>query len=121
MVSFSGAAPLTISTEPTPKPTTTAAVFTAPPIPALPKNEPPPPAAKPPPPARPRPPEVALPFDASLQTILFGPERRLAIVDGRIVGEGDEIKGARVVEITQNAVLLRDGQGRLRRLTGAPR
>ena len=48
----------------------------------------------------PRPPEVALPFDASLQTILFGPERRLAIVDGRIVGEGDEIKGARVVEIT---------------------
>ena len=72
-------------------------------------------------PAKPRAPEVALPFDASLQTILFGPERRLAIVDGRIVGEGDEITGARVVEITQNAVLLRDGQGRLRRLTGTPR
>lgn len=148
VASFSGAAPLTIATEPTPSPSTAAAVLTAPLMPALPENEPPPasrptpvqepprsapadsglaptaeapPPPKPPPPARPRPPEVALPFDASLQTILFGPERRLAIVDGRIVGEGDEIKGARVVEITQNAVLLRDGQGRLRRLTGAQR
>jgi general secretion pathway protein B len=132
VASFSGTAPLTISTEPTPSPTTTAAVFTAPLIPALPENEPPP-ASRPSlvqEPARsapadsgpaPRPPEVALPFDASLQTILFGPERRLAIVDGRIVGEGDEIKGARVVEITQNGVLLRDGQGRLRRLTGSTR
>jgi hypothetical protein len=45
----------------------------------------------------------------------------LAIVDGRIVGEGDEIRGAQVVEITQNAVLLRDAQGRLRRLTGGSR
>jgi hypothetical protein len=26
-----------------------------------------------------------VPFEASLSTILFGPERRLAIVDGRIV------------------------------------
>jgi hypothetical protein len=34
-----------------------------------------------------------VPFEASLSTILFGPERRLAIVDGRIVGEGDEIRG----------------------------
>jgi hypothetical protein len=74
------------------------------------------PAARPAPP-----PEVPLPFEASLATILFGPERRLAIVDGRIVGEGDEIRGARVVEITQNAVLLRDAQGRLRRLTGGAR
>jgi hypothetical protein len=59
-----------------------------------------------------------LPFEASLSTILFGPERRLAIVDGRIVGEGDEIKGAQIVEITPTSVLLRDAQGRLRRLTG---
>ena len=150
VASFSGAAPLTISTEPTPSPSTTAAVVQGArrrrsrrcqrpsrllrrpspvqePVRSAPADSGPaptaeaPPAPKPPPPARPRPPEVALPFDASLQTILFGPERRLAIVDGRIVGEGDEIKGARVVEITQNAVLLRDGQGRLRRLTGAPR
>ena len=66
-----------------------------------------------------RPAETPLAFDANLGTILFGSERRLAIVDGRIVGEGDEVRGARVVEISQNAVLLRDAQGRLRRLTGS--
>ena len=59
-----------------------------------------------------RPAETPLAFDANLGTILFGSERRLAIVDGRIVGEGDEVRGARVVEISQNAVLLRDAQGR---------
>jgi hypothetical protein len=59
-----------------------------------------------------------VPFEASLSTILFGPERRLAIVDGRIVGEGDEIRGAHIVEITPHAVLLRDAHGRLRQLTG---
>jgi hypothetical protein len=62
------------------------------------------------------PPEIPLPFDAALGTILYGPERRLAIVDGRIVQVGDDVGGARVVEITSTAVLLRDGQGRLRRL-----
>jgi general secretion pathway protein B len=129
---LSAAVPLTLPTEPAPPPVSAAVVpastaSVAPPIPeALEIELPapataPPPAPRPSPPPRLRPPEVALPFDASLQTILFGPERRLAIVDGRIVGEGDEIKGARVVEITPNAVLLRDGQGRLRRLTGAPR
>jgi hypothetical protein len=61
--------------------------------------------------------ETPLPFDAALGTILYGPDRRLAIVDGRIVQEGDEVKGARVVEITPTAVMLRDGQGRLRRIT----
>jgi hypothetical protein len=60
---------------------------------------------------------VALPFDAALGTILYSADRKLAIVDGRIVGIGDEIRGARVVDITQTAVMLRDAQGRLRRLT----
>jgi hypothetical protein len=60
---------------------------------------------------------VALPFDAVLGTILYGPDRKLAIVDGRIIEEGDDIKGARVVEITPTTVLLRDGRGRLRRLS----
>jgi hypothetical protein len=72
------------------------------------------------PPARARPavpPEVALPFDAALGTILYSADRKLAIVDGRIVGIGDEVRGARVVDITQTAVMLRDAQGRLRRLT----
>ena len=61
--------------------------------------------------------EVALPFEGSLGTILFGPDRALAIVDGRIVGTGDEVRGSRVVEITSNAVMLRDAQGKLRRLS----
>ena len=60
--------------------------------------------------------EVPLPFDAALGTILYSSDRKLAIIDGRIIGVGDEIRGARVVEITQSAVLLRDGQGHLRRL-----
>jgi hypothetical protein len=60
--------------------------------------------------------EIALPFDAVLGTILYAPERKLAIVDGRIVQTGDDINGARVVEITPTTVLLRDARGRLRRL-----
>jgi hypothetical protein len=60
--------------------------------------------------------EVELPFDAVLGTILYSADRQLAIIDNRIVGVGDEVRGARVVEITATAVLLRDGQGRLRRL-----
>ena len=51
-----------------------------------------------------------------LGTILYAPERKLAIVDGRIVQAGDDVNGARVVDITPTAVMLRDAQGRLRRL-----
>jgi hypothetical protein len=61
--------------------------------------------------------EAVLPFDASLETILYGTDRKLAIVDGRIVQAGDDVKGARIVEITPTAVMLRDSQGRLRRLS----
>lgn len=61
--------------------------------------------------------EIALPFDAVLGTILYSADRRLAIIDGRIVGIGDELRGAHVIDIAPGAVLLRDGQGRLRRLT----
>jgi hypothetical protein len=56
-------------------------------------------------------------FDAVLGTILYSPDRKLAIVNGRIVGPGDEVNGARIVDITPTAVLLRDAQGRLRNLT----
>jgi hypothetical protein len=87
-----------------------------------------PPLVVPPPVAAPRPvavatekpappPDVAVPFDAVLEAILYSPDRKLAIVDNRIVGVGDEIRGARVTEITAGAVLLRDARGRLRRLT----
>ena len=62
------------------------------------------------------PPEVALPFEATLGTILYSQDRKLAIIDGRIVGVGDEIRGARVTDITGSTVFLRDEQGRLRSL-----
>ena len=55
-----------------------------------------------------------IPLDAVLGTILYGPDRKLAIVDGRIVGIGDEVKGARVTDITPTSVLLRDADGRPR-------
>jgi hypothetical protein len=62
-----------------------------------------------------------MPFDAMLQMILYASDRRLAMVDGRIVAIGDSVKGARVVDITPSTVLLLDAQGRLRWLAvGAP-
>jgi hypothetical protein len=66
---------------------------------------------------QPKPEPSPLPFDAVLGTILYSPDRRLAIIDGRIVQAGDDVRGARVIEITPTAVLLRDAGGRLRRLT----
>jgi hypothetical protein len=62
---------------------------------------------------------VALPFDAVLGTILYSPDRKLAIIDGRIVGPGDQIRGARIVDITPGSVVLRGSDGRLRLLTMA--
>ena len=61
-------------------------------------------------------PEVALPFDAVLGTILYSTDRKLAIIDNRVVGVGDEVRGARIIEITPAAVLLRDGRGQLKGL-----
>jgi hypothetical protein len=61
--------------------------------------------------------EVPRPFDAVLGTILYSPDRKLAIVDGRIVGIGDQVRGARITDITPSTVLLRDAEGRLRALT----
>ena len=61
-------------------------------------------------------PEPALPFDAALETILYSADRKLAIIDGRIVGVGDIVRGARIVEIAPTVVMLRDDRGRLRRL-----
>jgi hypothetical protein len=87
------------------------------------------PAGVPEPPARAEPPaprrverytpreSPPIPFDAVLGTILFSADRKLAIIDGRIVGIGEEVRGARIVDITSAAVLLRDSQGRTRILT----
>jgi hypothetical protein len=63
--------------------------------------------------------EQALPFEAVLTGILFSPDRQLAIIDGRVVGRGDDVRGAIVVDVTATAVLLRDSQGRLRRLSSS--
>ena len=62
------------------------------------------------------PPEVALPFEATLVTILYSQDRKMAIIEGSVVGVGDEIRGARVTDITGSTVFLRDEQGRLRSL-----
>jgi hypothetical protein len=68
-------------------------------------------------PPRPRPASDPLPFDAAISSILFSPDRQLAIIDGRVVGRGDAVRDATVVEISAGVVLLRDSQGRLRRLS----
>jgi len=65
------------------------------------------------PPAEPAP----APFPAVLGTIFYSPDRKFAIVNDRIVGPGDEVNGARVVDITPTTVVLRDEKGRLRSLT----
>ncbi len=92
---------------PTPSAATTAKPPTLPAGPVVSSAAPPAVWATPPP----------VPFDAVLGTILHSPDRKFAIVNGRIVGPGDEVNGARIVDITPTRVLLRDAQGRLRSLT----
>jgi hypothetical protein len=64
-----------------------------------------------------RPASDPVPFDAALSSILFSSDRQLAIIDGHVVGRGDAVRDATVVEISAGVVLLRDSQGRLRRLS----
>ena len=47
--------------------------------------------------------------DWSLQSILSSPERRIAIINGARVREGDRIGSARVVRINESHVLLNTG------------
>lgn len=51
-----------------------------------------------------------------VRSILLAPERRLALVDGRIVGPGDRVGGVTVVDITEEAVVFTDAQGRRQRM-----
>jgi len=60
---------------------------------------------------------AATPFDAVLGTILYSVDRKMAIVDGRIVQVGDDIKGSTVTEITSSDVFVRDARGAMHRLT----
>jgi hypothetical protein len=63
----------------------------------------------------------AAPPDASVESILFSPDRRLAIVDGRIVTVGDYIAGSRIVDITQTSVVVSDGRGGRMQLSAGKR
>lgn len=56
-------------------------------------------------------------FSPELGTILFASDRKLAMIDGRIVEAGDEVTGALVLEIGPTSVMLRDQTGRVRRLS----
>jgi hypothetical protein len=47
----------------------------------------------------------------SLHSILLGPGRRLAILNGSVVGEGDTVGRRRVSRIERDAVFLRDASG----------
>lgn len=53
----------------------------------------------------------------SVHSILIGPGRRLAILNGSIVGEGDRVGRRRVTRIEQNAVILREASGEEIRVT----
>jgi hypothetical protein len=56
-----------------------------------------------------------LPATFTVTSILWSRERQLALVDGVIRHVGDTVDGARIIEIQQDAVLVSDRAGRLRR------
>lgn len=49
--------------------------------------------------------------DFHLAAILYSPLRRRAIIDGRILGEGDSIDSKRIVQILKESVILKDEEG----------
>jgi len=60
---------------------------------------------------------VAQKEDLELQSILISPERRAAIISGRVVRLGESVQGYRVVAIGEGEAVLRmDGQSRTLRL-----
>ena len=46
-----------------------------------------------------------------LQSLLIGPSRRYAIIEGQLLGVGDSFKGARVVAVRPAGVVLRSERG----------
>ncbi|MGE5813601.1 MAG: general secretion pathway protein GspB [Acidobacteriota bacterium] len=59
--------------------------------------------------------ESSSPVPLSVSSILYSPDRRLAIMEGQVLGVGDTVAGMTIVEIQPSAVILRDRAGRLRR------
>lgn len=49
---------------------------------------------------------------SGLHTIIISGTRRAAIIDGQLVELGDEHRGARLVEVNENGVVLQRAQGR---------
>ncbi|MFN0305886.1 MAG: hypothetical protein ACKVQU_36655 [Burkholderiales bacterium] len=47
-----------------------------------------------------------------VQTIIIGADRRYAVVDGRAVAPGDQVRGMRVVRIAESSVTLREATGK---------
>jgi len=43
----------------------------------------------------------------TLESILLGPARRVAVINGKVVAEGDSVAGATIVAINKNSVRLR--------------
>lgn len=57
----------------------------------------------------------AVEADPVVGAILFSPERKLAIVNGKIVAVGDRLPSGIVSDITRDAILVRDSSGDERR------
>ena len=68
-------------------------------------------------------PTPAEPADAEpvVRSILFSAERRVALIDARIVGVGDHMSVGQVVAIERDAVVIRTRCGEMRRLVMKPR
>ncbi|MFH1202138.1 MAG: hypothetical protein V1674_04530 [Candidatus Omnitrophota bacterium] len=52
-------------------------------------------------------------FNLNLAGVLWDKDNPQAIINGRIVGKGDEIEGFKVIEITKDKVILSDGANRV--------
>jgi hypothetical protein len=72
-------------------------------------SRPPPALLAPPPGAAGKPAAVESP--PQLQSLLIGPSRKYAIIDGQLVGVGDTFRDARVVEVTRTGVVLHSERG----------
>jgi len=59
--------------------------------------------------------------DVTVESILYSPDRRFAIVDGRIMTIGDSVDGFRIVDITPTTVVVADGRGAVLQLAAGRR
>lgn len=62
----------------------------------------------------------SLPKAWVVRSILVGPDRRLALLDGHIVGPGDRLDGQVVEDVAADTVILRDAGGRRRAIRVGP-